>query len=1016
MSSMQSLVKQFKTFSIKLSAEYTESDFVKFEILLRLCERLHSTSNPDSFYLLLSRKDLFYDKEISQENYLIFHARKLLHPLNASKYYRDVKNIYKASENRPHCFYVLEDTQLKRNPDFNQYCPDRIAQYDSILDAMDEVPKKKPVQSNPGKYLIHFPMEDKHITVDLPKLCLPAPKVSPCMKKGDRQIRVPIADLMKTAQDLDRRTGQFYRYNVLYENLYIPKQTEKVPVTEILIDGKTNLLGQVASGKSTFAECLTVNLIEKGYRVLLIQPTVELVLKQGEFFHDLKYPVGTLIGNSNLTKHIANQMYHRTFLNEYQSYVLQQPCLLNALLLELNCQETIPYGKEPCFNLRNEEKKKNMTCPYLDVCPARQRDRDVISSNVVITTLAALCFTKLGQTLFLDYALNNFDLFIFDEADSTAVQLDNLFAPSIDLKDLVKKVESCRSDYIHSDYLHHGKDQNGKSTFYLTQFPQIESAIANIASAIENGHTGWPDYLLKSFSGFNMLDAINPTNKLAKEKGRECIPSRMWNILNSSFGGYNNIADVFVLFYNAGVSCDWETIEDKLKHLYGDHESDWAACREDSSQLSAKMKKMVIFLLRVLAFEYIYNTTSNSVSAWEEIPPALYGMLTFTLRQQQIFLPSSPTGNTLSLEWKDDSLLLKKQFALGRALELCLRRLIINKDGEPCGPHALLMSGTGFIPGSSKFHLGDQVDYIIEATAEKRDFISHTRIINMHSTVRVSGAPPEKKAERIKALIEESAPTIIERVKQDDNILIVANSYEQCKVGYFELSRILSKERIDFPRYYLKEIQKNLSQIVSDDNGSITRRDITHFEKGILFAPDCVIERGYNIIDRLGNARIDTVMFMVRPVPHWGYHETTTCVNGSIIQEYYASTYEDRIELENSMRKLSFLKRHAFENAPDTLRYLSPELKREAITTMFTTIGQVFGRLCRLGSTIKEKTPTIYWMDGAFNPIPVAPDQPNFDTVGEISAYLEDIMQDSCNPIVAKTLYDPLYLALQGSN
>jgi hypothetical protein len=1013
---MQSLVKQFKTFSIKLSAEYTESDFVKFEMLLRLCERLHSTSNPDSFYLLLSRKDLFYDKEISQENYLIFHARKLLHPLNASKYYRDVKNIYKASANRPYCFYTLEDTQLKRNLDFNQYCPDRIAQYDSILDAMDEGSKKKPVQSKTGKYSINFPMEDKRITVALPKLRLPALKVSSCMKKGDSQICVPIADLMKTAQDLDRRTGQSYRYNVLYENLYVPKQTKKVPVTEILIDGKTNLLGQVASGKSTLAECLTVNLIERGYRVLLIQPTVELVLKQGEFFHNLKYPVGTLIGNSNLIKHIANQMYHRTFLNEYQSYALQQPCLLNALLLNLNCQETIPYGKEPCFNLRSEEQKKSTTCPYLDVCPARQRDRDVISSNVVITTLAGLCFTKLGQTLFLDYALNNFDLFIFDEADSTAVQLDNLFAPSIDLKDLVKKVESCRSNYISSDYLHHGKDQNIKSTFYLTQFPQIESAIANIASAIENAHTGWPNYILKSFSGFNMLDAINPNNKLAKKNDTECIPSRMWNILNSSFWGYNNIADIFVLFYNAGVFFDWETLEDKLKYLYGDREVDWAACREDSSQLSSKMKKKLIFLLRVLAFEYIYNTTSNSISTWEEIPPALYGMLTFTLRQQQIFLPSSPTGNILSLEWKDNSLWLKKQFVLGRALELCLRKLIINTNGKPCGPHALLMSGTGFIPGSSKFHLGNQVNYIIEATAKKREFISRTQIINMHSTVRVSGASLDTKNECIKALINESAPTIIKRIQQNDNILIIANSYNQCKVGYSELSRILRKERISFPRYYLKEIKERFNQVSYDDSDSITRRDITHFEKGILFAPACVIDRGYNIIDPLGNARFDTVMFMVRPVPHRGYQETTTYVNGSVIQEYYASTYEDRIELEKAMREFSFFKRHAFENASDTLRYLSPELKREAITDIFITIEQVFGRLCRLGSTIKEKTPTIYWMDGAFNPISATPDKTNFDTVGEISAYLRDIMQDSCSPIVAKTLYKPLYIALQRSN
>lgn len=65
-----------------------------------------------------------------------------------------------------------------------------------------------------------------------------------------------------------------------------------------------------------------------------------------------------LIGNSS-KDHINHQMNGKDYLPEYQSFVLQQPCLLNALLP--NDSVTFQYGKEPCFSFtKANEKYENM--------------------------------------------------------------------------------------------------------------------------------------------------------------------------------------------------------------------------------------------------------------------------------------------------------------------------------------------------------------------------------------------------------------------------------------------------------------------------------------------------------------------------------------------------------------------------------------------------------------------------------------------------------------------------------
>lgn len=441
-----------------------------------------------------------------------------------------------------------------------------------------------------------------------------------------------------------------------------------------------------------------------------------------------------------------------------------------------------------------------------------------------------------------------------------------------------------------------------------------------------------------------------------------------------------------------------EKIKEKIKEVEAQFEA-----------LDASILKRLLFILKIIAFEQLYRELSRLVEGMSEVPIELREILNRNLYIQQEFMPNAPVGNTLAIEVRDDEMYIKKQFALGRALALKMPYLLLDDKGNPLGPNVLLMSGTGYMPGSERYHIGDRVDYIIEAEQAKRDYIANTKIVNLKSSTYVSGAKLELKNQYLKALIEENEKKIIKCVKRDENILMIVNSYEQCKVAYKAVEKILRKYEADCEVWYLKSDNGELER--NDVDNALQRRDITSFKGGILISPECVIERGYNIVDMYGNAWFDTVMFLVRPmVDPNDYNVQVQKVNGYIMNHYTGLNYGNRIDVMNQMRKDAFDRYAKLNGTKGSLSDLPEDMKIDVIASLFVVIEQVFGRLCRLGSTLKEKYPTIYWVDGAFN----ASEEGKFDTLKELEKYLENLMEHSNNPLVAKTLYEPFYKALKG--
>ena len=981
--------------------------FMELEILFRLAERIGQTTEIDKLYMLLSRGDVIYEKRenFSERNFLIANARVLLKTMSHAKVFRDTFNEYQFENNQRYAFYKIEDNCLKQKENAPSIYEDRILDYDNLLDRNEkELQRERKIANYEESYLARV-NEKNDIQIQFENLNVKSRLEKKRLKKGGK-IKISMKEVMISADELDQLEGKNYRRKVLEGNIYNTGEGDKTKTNEIYIDGVVNLAGQVGAGKSTFADALSSVLVKKGYRVVMVLATVDDVLKKYKLLNKLGYEVYTLIGNYSRSKHIDNQIIGKEYLEEHVSEVLQQPCLLNAIIE--NTENIIKYGQEPCTILKKKD-GINYVCPYYDFCPRTENDRKIHTSDIIITTLEGFCYCNFNSNRenFLEYAISNFDLVIMDEIDNILCSLDHIFAPVLAVNDYIVKNTKYCSSHQSDTYENKCKDMLGKG-MVCSKINKLQDFMKLISNQVKEHKTGWSDTDLKSFSALSLLFKIKP---YFEDELDEKIWKTFYDLLRPHSVKKGDIREIGLInaIDESGISTNnmilWISQIISYKN-----EINAELIEKKLQEKDVKILKKLEFILNVLKFEQVYRELSNLVENLQEVPIEIREILSRVLSTQQKYIPSSPIGNIFEIEVRDDDIYIKKQFAFGRALALKMPYLVLNLKGNPMGANVLLMSGTGYMPGSERYHVGDKVDYVIEAEKIKRDYIAKTKIYNLKSEHWVSGVDKEYKNQNLKALVQEQEVAIKKCIENNEKILMIVNSYEQCKVAGMAVEKILMKYKLDLKICFLKSDSGELEY--DFNNNGLQRRDVTNFKGDILIAPACVIGRGYNIVDALGNAWFDSVMFLVRPLPDpRDYNIYVQRVNGYIINKYKDLTCTNRVEIIEDMRKDAFKHYSEVSEVKGNLSDLPDYMKTDIIAALFVTIEQVFGRLCRLGSNIKEKIPKIYFIDGAFN----ATKEGKFDTFKELQNYLKYLIEDSPNQVVAKTLYEPFYEALKGA-
>lgn len=1000
MEMMNKIVKKFKQ-NISI-VENWATNFAQIEILFYLAEKINDTYPINDLYMLLgSRNIIVKNNGFNQNDFLISNAKNILKTMNQSKVYRDTLKKYMNNRYAEVTLYEMNDGKLVKKNDLPNQYSEREKDYELLLITPIVNTKKTtkyPNFSN-GEEYGYVNCKNKSIKINFPKDIKPLKIVKRKSKIGGN-ILIERKELIATAHRIDktlRGKSNVYREKILTQNPILEVQHNEINSTDsILLSKVTHMIGQVGSGKSTFAEAITILLGEKGYRIVLIEPTVIESINKAEILNDLGINVVNVIGNSGRLRHISAAGENQNFLSPYYSEVLTAGCFVGALIDEND--EAIKYGDEPCYKIRKFvdgklSTAKNFLCPFFYKCPKTKVDKDLFSAQVIVTTIDGLCSTSMTaeRELLFTHVLDDVDLVIIDEADNVLCRLDKIFAPSIGVDKYISLNSGIQEDYTSRAI--NQKVEAGEREFVETM-NDLAKALAEIWNRIKVVKTGFSNTRLKKFTALQLLNLLHPD--IEKHSGlvtETKLPKNAWESLYHLMGNQLSDEENMLLSsaFNSEISFDF-----KLKFV-----------KVNIDIFDKLTERKVEFIIMLISFDQIYRKLSNLVRANNNLPLSAKYILNQSFKEHQRWMPVAPVGNVLGFETKEEDLFITKQFATGRALALKFPWLKLDKDGVAIGPNVLLMSGTSFAPKSLMYHINSPVNYIIESEKYKREYISRSVFQYTQSDVCVSGVDEEIKVNNIKKLLNESLEDIVDCLKEGDTILMIVNKYTQADLVSTYLNALLNTRGYE----NVVTALKSDSDLTSGEH-RLKRSKVRLFNNRILVAPAVSVERGHNIVDQFGNSKFDNLMFVVRPMSDpTDYEQHVKKVNGYIMTRYSKEVPIDRLETYLKMRKDAFSLYNQLTSRNYGIRQLSKELQNDVTATLFVIIQQIFGRMNRIGDEdhMRRNHLKVYFLDGAFK----AKTRSGYDFLNELILYLDELMSNIDYGNIARTLYEPFYIALK---
>lgn len=971
--------------------------YVYLEILLYIAWGLGEVNDLNSLYLLPSKTDIFTENDKTY-SYLLSRAKVKLKIILERYKYEEALQSYSELPTNVRMFDIdMECGRIIGLSDDLDCYPNRLEDYLEYVN--------KPIESTMNKEFANEPKVyyADGLQVELDDTPCGSLRVVPENNRVVENFDVTMDELLAAADVFDETTGNRYRRNILEHHISRIVNNAVTEATSIEFSGVTNIQGQVGAGKSVFSEALTYALTKKGKRVVVLANSVANALKLVDSFREVGINAVPLVGK-NREQYIKPCLSKSPCVSGIASEVLTSPCILNSHLVDKNAG-LIGVGKEPCTSLKDENETMYI-CPYYNECPRTSLDREIVSADVVVTTSQGFCYCNydVAEQKFFGYALNQFDLVICDEVDSLLCVMDEIFAPSAGVNEFVQKASQIVSENLSQKFTE-------KSVLYNKfniKITALNSLLTNIKDYADDSK--FNAYMLRAFTARRLFYLLKPSDNDQEDNktDTDTMDARIIEVMNQYlFSSIDVFPDYEQELLNGATLREISPRSELVNALI-------RLCAMERSEAESIVELVplckISFIICVNLFEAVYRDLSEIMEEVFLSDPSLRKLFSRSFSVHQAYMPNSPLGNLLALSMKEEELYIVKHFAYGRLLLLAMPDLVYSENDIPSGPRVLLLSGTGYIPGSYKYHVGDKVDYIIEATEDKREYISNSRIVVCNKQTRVSGAPESKKADALRTLIQESKDVISEALQDGKRALMIVNSYEQCFIAQREINRVIRSLGLDVEAYALKKPTDDIEDVDLLWN----RTEIEDFNKKLLIAPISVIARGYNIVDETGNAWFDSVGLLVRPMtdPH-DYTLHVQQVNGYIYSKYMdkscTSEGKSRVDFINDIRKdaWSLMRRLEASNS-NALRSLSEEEIRDIVASLFVIIDQLFGRLCRIGSEMKKNFPTLYFIDGAFR----ASRTNDFDTIDELHRYLHSIMTDSSNPIVAKTLYEPFYKAL----
>lgn len=991
--------------------------FAKTEAMLHLLSVNAPDADPQKAYLLFARYHVIGTSQCTAAESQLERARRSLGYYRSKKYWQDDLRQYLHPDYDALRAFVIDTSQdswtFKRNAMEYPYPYERRqSEWEEELWNQPSAKRDDLPMAETGTYFyvpspkfMESEVRDRiPVTfhrVETPK---PAPRTS---EKGARTpIHVPIGELLECAGQMKEMGIETHSPDVLSKTRLLSVENGKtVPADALHIHGVTNIIGMVGSGKSTLIKVLAFWANQHQKRVVIVMDTVAEAFQLWGVLHKAGVSCSPLIGHSDRLKYI-NQLAeeNQTCLSPNFSEYLTTFCPLDGM--DENREDAVAFGEEPCYSLKLKKSGKSYLCPYFDACPGARMLRECYEKSVVITTAQGFAAIKVGKNreAFANLVLDAFDMAIFDECDRVQKTLDQYFLPETRFDEYIRE---CGPDC--GKFMQKESQEREKNPAEL-RYNELQRNSVTVMSCVLDSlrRNDWKRINDgDSFSALTLLEAL-------KEELPEEIRKNLYDLMDSDKDLRKNLlADAF---YDSCRSTD----SARFDSVYGD----WAESQKEtilarSPKNVDTLHERIKLILRLIFFDRFIHDLADADAAREtlKVRSDLFSFLRTRFQEQQYILPSALCGNLFGMKKTDkDDIVLFRQYAFGRSLMKDLPYLRTAKDGAALGPHALLLSGSSWAPGSYEYHINRPVHYILDAGADKRAFLERTRFEESGFPERVSGTSGDKKNETLSALTRKTTDWVIQEYERNaGKILLVVNSYDQAAVTQDALrSELKRRGHADKIKAY-RMIRDNTDASGVSDSLTIRRGEVYKFAKmdaDILIAPAMAIERGHNIVDDTGHSALGAVFFMVRPLPvPDDLQERGSKLNGYIEAHCPRQLGETAFAYHLRIRKEAAAQwRMMNERGSHGLNELSEDSQRDVVATLFVLILQIFGRLARVTDTTRPEA-HVYFMDGAFRRPEGRPK--GFDCLNRLRDYLKELMNNPESAETAKALYEPFYKAYE---
>ncbi len=862
---------------------------------------------------------------------------------------------------------------------------------------------------------------------------------------------VPWGELLSTAQWMDEESERrqlsprHWRATLHRVRLRVSSDENSpfLPTEGVHFEQTKHFVGMVSSGKSTLMDVLAVWAARNGRHITLVVGDVMAVFDRVQLFIHLGLKVAPLVGSSNRRKH-RNRLHRVLFAQRTTHPLLQQhvgfdytssACLLDGL--REGARRPFQMDPQPCLHLalpsEEEEaeestrgtvdgggdKRNTFACPFYNVCPYHQAQRDLVDASIWVGTPASLVYTYIDSQLnpdrlrFIELVYRRSDLIVVDEADRVQVQFDHLFSPSLTL------MSRGRESWLGSlqEKVAAEVSREGLAQFQYEQVNNWDKALRYADGALHNVYAflltkpalqTWIEKERDYFSGLTLLEKLTiDLSGVPIEQGKSPFDHHLfqefWHpfstFLDDPLGEKKDNNHELADLARQIVAVHDRRVEQRL--------SEWIQKQPIIPLEAYEVQDYAIRLGFALMLEVLSNRLDALMRDWKEVevilglegrssalfysPPEDYAPL----------LPDAPMGNILGFQYLRSTQNLKdpgelrffRCMGVGRWLLLHLHDIFAADN--IAGPHALLLSGTSWAGTAPGYHVQLPVTGVLLAPDQEVKAINTSSFQlslqwnRQRQPISISGKQGLARTHALEEMLHELSredkvgetrlPSVLEEKKSmlpegRQRVLLLVGSYVEAEHAH----RFLLKQRPDW--------EGQTAYLVPDDaefesewhgNGDLLHRGLVdQFARTgawLLIAPLLAIERGHNILNDEKMAAIGAAYFLVRPHPrpddiNYVIHSINRwALEKMQDRSWLLSKYQEKPlplnQIGHAFRRAAFGRWRQLLRQPLKYSTLNPYARKALVWNQLVSIWQVIGRLVRGGCPAE-----VFFCDAKFAP------------------------------------------------